>query len=296
MTTFMLPLPRSDDALSSRAVIVVGMHRSGTSAVARGLSALSVYLGQNFFDPAPDNPTGYWEDKAIVEINQRLLEELKLKWDDTSLIAPERFRHHRVRLLELKAVRYLKSAFGAQPLWGFKDPRTIRLLPFWRAALRACGAGDAYVVAIRNPLSVAASLFRRQEIKTVKAQRLWLVHMVPFLHELRDKPLVAVDYDLLTCEPRTQLERIARKLDLRSLDETTSREIDRFADDFLDRTLRHSAFSTHDLDATTDLARLTQRAYLLLYGLATDRQTPTSSFWADWQKIARELESMSQDA
>ena len=60
----------------SRAIVVVGMHRSGTSAVVRGLKALSVFLGRNFLDAQPENPTGYWEDKGIVELNERVLKAL----------------------------------------------------------------------------------------------------------------------------------------------------------------------------------------------------------------------------
>lgn len=274
-------------------MLVVGMHRSGTSAIARGLKALSVYLGDNLLDGQPDNPTGYWEDKSIVEINQRALEVLGLKWDDVSLITYEQFEHYRIRLLKIKAVHYLKSAFAPQPLWGFKDPRTLRLLPLWLPALRDCHAEDAYVIAIRDPRSVAASLFRRQEINAAKAHRLWLVHMVPFLCELRDKRLVVVDYDLLMLEPRLQLERIARKLSLPSLDETRSTEIDRFATNFLDGTLRHSVFSPHAFDATTGEDRLSRAAYLLLYELATDRiEAGAPSFWPAWEKIRRDLETL----
>jgi hypothetical protein len=279
--------------VSSRAVLVVGMHRSGTSAIARGLKALSVYLGDNLLDGQPDNPTGYWEDKTVVEINQRALEVLGLKWDDVSPIEYEQFEHYRIRLLRIKAAHYLKSAFTSQALWGFKDPRTIRLLPLWLRALRDCDAEDAYVVAIRNPLSVAASLFRRQEIKAPKAHRLWLVHTVPFLHELREKPFVVVDYDLLMLEPRLQLERIARKLSLPSLDETRSREIDHFAAYFLNENLRHSLLSPNEFVTTTGEGQLARAAYLLLYDLATDRVEPGApSFWSAWEKVQRDLETL----
>lgn len=281
--------------MNSRAVLVVGMHRSGTSTIARGLCALSVDLGDNFFDLQPDNPTGYWEDKTIVELSQRVLEELRLKWDDTTPIEVERFRRYRIRLLGLKAVHYLRGAFGSTPLWGFKDPRAIRLLPFWRAVMRDVPVDDSYVVAIRHPRSVAASLFSRQDIKEEKAQRLWLVHTVPFLHELRDKPFVVVDYDLLTTEPRAQLERIARKLGLPPVDERISREIDGFANDFLDSNLRHTVFSPEDFDTATDLGCLTQTAYQALYDLATDRfQAPPASFWPAWDGIAQQLRAVSQ--
>lgn len=272
--------------MASRAICVIGMHRSGTSAIARGVNALSVDLGSNFFDVQPDNPTGYWEDKTIVGINQRLLEELGLKWDDTAPIARERFTHHRIRLLRLKAVRYFNECFTSKPLWGFKDPRTIRLLPFWVEALRNSSANDAYVVAIRHPRSVAASLFRRQEIGPAKADRLWLAHNVPFLDELREKPLVVVDYDLLMREPREQLERIAEKLGL-IVDEAAANEIERFSTEFLDERLRHTVFAADDLGTTTGAGYMAQRAYLMLCELAADRREPDPRFWREWVELQR---------
>ncbi|HEY6327670.1 MAG TPA: sulfotransferase [Candidatus Cybelea sp.] len=269
--------------MRSRAVLVVGMHRSGTSAVARGIAALGVYLGDDFLDAQLENPTGYWEDQGIVEIDERVLRALNLRWDDVAPIAPADFRRFRIRLLQGAAARYVKRTFASHPLWGFKDPRTIRLLPFWQAVLRKSGAAGAYVVAIRNPRSIEASLFRRQSMDAALAQRLWLAHMVPYLHLLRGRPIVAVDYDLLMREPRPQLERIARALELPAPD---AQEIDRFAADFLDETLRHSVFDPDEVDAVTELERLTQRAYRLLYDLATDRLAPNGdAFWSAWDGL-----------
>lgn len=265
----------------SRGVLVLGMHRSGTSALTRGLAALSVYLGDNFFDPQPDNPQGYWEDKSLVEISQRVLEELRVKWDDTELIAAERFGHHRVRLAGLAAARYLEGALMPQPIWGFKDPRTLRLFPFWRDVLRKCGTEDAYVLAIRHPLGVAASLFARQEIPLPKAQRMWLVHNVPFLHELAGKPLVVVDYDRLAEAPQAQLDRIARGLDLPAGSAT-----------FLDHSLRHNVFSRDEFDTESAAGLLARRAYLALYELATDERRADERFWENWGEIRSELETL----
>lgn len=265
------------------------MHRSGTSAIARGLKALAVDLGDNFFDHAPDNPTGYWEDKTIVGLSQRVLEELRITWDDTSPIAPERFHHHRIRLLKLKAVRYFKEAFAGVPLWGFKDPRTIRLLPFWRGALQDAGIDDAYVVAIRHPMSVAASLYRRQEIPLAKANLLWLLHNVPYLHQLRDKPFVVVDYDRIAERPREELSRIALQLCLPSPNGRGEDEVERFATEFLDEKLRHNVCAPDAFDTASAAGQLTKAAYLALLDVAADRRAADGAFWSDWSDIAGEL-------
>jgi hypothetical protein len=270
----------------SRAVLLLGMHRSGTSAIARGLGALSVYLGNDFLDAQPENPTGYWEDKGIVALNERLLAALGLKWDDTRAIDRRAFERRRVRALRGDAVRYLNRTFTSTPLWGFKDPRTIRVLPFWQRTLRECEVDDSYVVAIRNPRSVAASLFARQAMEADTAYRLWLAHMVPFFNDIIGKPFVVVDYDLLMCDSRAQLARIGHWLGVPS----DPGLVEGFASDFLDGSLRHSVFEPADFDDGSAVARLTRDAYLRLYELATDRvDGPGSSLPGDWAEFQARL-------
>lgn len=275
---------------TSRAVLVLGMHRSGTSAIARGLASLSVDLGNDFLDAQPENPTGYWEDRGIVEINERLLKLLGLTWDDATPIDRRAFGRLRVRWLRREAVRTLRRSFGSAPLWGFKDPRTIRLLPFWRDALQTVRAGDAYVVAIRNPLSVAASLHARQKMDAQDSHRLWLAHMVPFLHELRDRPMVVVDYDRVMANPASELARIARGLDLES---KGNDEIPQFASEFLDSRLRHSVYTADDFEARTEVDRLTKEAYEQLAGLAADQGSPADpAFWEAWRDLQGRLQAL----
>lgn len=268
---------------SSQAIVVIGMHRSGTSAVARGLAALGVDLGNDFLEAQPENPTGYWEDRRIVELNERVFKSLHLTWDDAARIDPGAFSGWRMWRLRRETIRYLRGYFTHRPLWGFKDPRTIRLLPFWRRVLKDAGAQDVYLLVIRNPSSIAASLFARQKMDVEAAQRLWLAYMVPFLRQIEGKPLATVDYDRLMADPRGQLGRIARRLEIPP---AAAGEIDRFASEFLDQQLRHTIFSLDDIDASTDVGQLTRDAYALLDDLASDRREPDSKFWQAWRELA----------
>jgi hypothetical protein len=186
------------------------MHRSGTSALARGLQMLGVYLGNDFISPKPDNPTGYWEDRNIFEINERLLAVFGLKWEEVALIDDARWDESGVEAVRTEAVAYLKSQFVGHPLWGFKDPRTIRLLPFWRSVLRSLDVDECYLLVIRNPRSVANSLIRRHGMDAVTAHLLWLVYVVPNLSMIANRPFMVTDYDLVMADPRRELERIAR--------------------------------------------------------------------------------------
>jgi hypothetical protein len=274
---------------SSRAVLVLGMHRSGTSAIARGLQMLGVHLGNNFLGAKPDNPTGYWEDRNIYEINERLLAALGLKWESIELIDDARWNGPEVEALLAEAVEYLRSQFLSHPLWGFKDPRTIRLLPFWQSALRRLDVDESYLVVLRNPRSVASSLFQRQGMVPVTAHLLWLAYMVPNLGRIADRPFVVSDYDIVMADPRRQLERIAQCLRL-PLDAAGTEQ---FASAFLDPTLRHSYFDVSDVELDANLPLLAREAFLWLHRLATDR-TPTDSprFWSAWESNRQAVERL----
>lgn len=277
---------------SSRAIIVLGMHRSGTSVLTRGLQSLGVYLGDNFLDSQPDNPTGYWENKGIVDLNERLLGVLGMHWETISLIDPAAWHKPEVQALCDDAAAYLKSQFLQHTLWGFKDPRTIRLLPFWRAVFQRVGVEEGYVVAIRNPLGVANSLLKRQNYSSAKSHGMSLVYLVPYLHEIAGRPAVVTDYDLFVTDPRAQLTRVACVLNI-PLGEKELAAIEDFSSHFLDPNLRHSHFTRYDFDAIPDVSPLIRQAYLLLYQLAVDEVTPGApEFWAKWKQLRENVEAL----
>jgi hypothetical protein len=276
----------------SRAVLVLGMHRSGTSALTRGLQSLGVHLGNDFLEPKPDNPTGYWEDRNIYEINEHLLSVLGLKWQDVSLIDDAQWHELAVEALCAEAVEYLQSQFIGHPFWGFKDPRTIRLLPFWQSVLRHLQVEECYLVVIRNPCSVADSLMQREGMDAVTAHLLWLVHMVPNLTRIANRPFVVADYDLVMADPRGQLERIARGLRLPFYDKREA-AIEQFVGDFLDPKLRHSYFNVSDFEMSLNLPPLTREAYLWLRRLATDQAGADSSqFWSAWESSRKAVQRL----
>jgi hypothetical protein len=271
------------------------MHRSGTSALARGLQMLGVHLGNDFLCAKPDNPTGYWEDRNICAINERLLAALGLKWEEVALIDDTQWHDPEVEALLVEPIEYLRSQFLGQPLWGFKDPRTIRLLPFWQSVLHHLAVNESYVVVIRNPRSVARSLMKRHGMDAVTAHLLWLVHMVPNLTRIADRPFIVTDYDAVISDPRGQLERIARFLKI-PLDDTSEAGIEQFAGSFLDPDLRHSFFNVSDFELDLDLPPLTREAYLWMHRLATDRiATDSRQFWSALESSQKSVQRLILD-
>src|SRR5690348_5945376 len=65
-----------------RAILIVGMHRSGTSALTRVINLHGVPLGRQLLEAAFDNEAGFWENQAVVQLHERILEHLGSSWDD----------------------------------------------------------------------------------------------------------------------------------------------------------------------------------------------------------------------
>ena len=97
------------DQITSRAVIVLGMHRSGTSAVTRGLECLGAELGDDLLPPSEaENPRGFYEDIPLLELSERVLGELGLRWDSVRLIEAADWESRALSALELVLAQQMR--------------------------------------------------------------------------------------------------------------------------------------------------------------------------------------------
>jgi GT2 family glycosyltransferase len=269
------------------------MHRSGTSLFARGLLALGVELGTNLTPADAHNPTGYWEDADIVQLNDRLIGTLGVKWHSFALIPPERWATSAVDALKLEAASLLRARFGSAPVWGFKDPRMCRLLPFWRGVFEYLGLDDRYLIVIRNPISVAESLYKRDGFPREKSHLLWVEHVIPALNQTTNKRRILADYDDFMNDPASQLVRVARGLGMTVSDATMPR-IEEFARDFAAEDLRHTEFRPDDLDRDRAMPRLARQIYRCLMEATRDRvDSHAPALLEELRSIEAELEGLS---
>jgi hypothetical protein len=274
----------------SVAVVVLGAGRSGTSAATRGLAALGVDLGDRLRAGWGKNPTGFFEDRDILALNQRLKRLLGVRGDSVRLIAPEEWDATDIVALRAEAVDTLNRRFGGAALWGYKYGRTLRFLPFWEEVHGALDLDVRYLVALRNPLSVAASRGKLdpRRGRQQKSDLEWLVNIVPYFRRARARPLVVVDYDLLLAQPEAQLARIADQLALPPADPA---EKAAYAHEFLHPGMRHTRFTADDLDGAAD--PLVYDAYRWLHGLASDALTiDDKALWEDWARIEGAVAAM----
>jgi hypothetical protein len=277
------------------AVVVLGVGRSGTSAITRGLGALGVELGNRLRGATRlKNPTGFYEDTDLLRINKRLKRILDVRGDSVRLLEPDWWQQPEVRKLQEDAVATIHRRFGDCPLWGYKYARTLRFMPFWAEAFEAATVDARYLMAIRNPLSVARSRARLDPWRGTQEQSdlEWLVNVVPYFRQVRERPFVVVDFDLFMADPAAQLQRVAHALDL-PIGAETEAAVRTFGNEFLDPSLRHSRHGSDDLDSDPRVNALTRTAYRWLHRLAVDAVDPRSSeIWQDWQQVEDQLAAL----
>ena len=269
------------------AVVILGAGRSGTSAITRGLQALGVDLGPRLRRGRGKNPTGFFEDRDLLGLTRRLKRVLGIRGDSVALIEPAAWRTPAVEALSREAVAVIARRFGEVPLWGFKHGRTLRLLPFWEGVFRALELDVRYLLALRNPISVARSrgALDPRRGSQEKSDLEWLVNVVPHARMMAARPFVAVDYDRVMADPRGQLRRIATRLDL-PLDPAAEGAIERYASTFLQTGRRHSRFTLDDLEGSATVNPLVRDAYRWLDGLAGDAiAADDATLWRDWARI-----------
>ena len=253
-----------------KVIVVLGMHRSGTSAVTRSLKLLGIELGDRLHLPGFDNPKGYWEDLDCLEINEQLLAHIGSAYDKLDVTWQNHDKDPAVSALQMKAVDLIKRRIADyNGVWGFKDPRTSRLMGFWRSVLEQVDCEPFFVIAVRNPISVALSLQKRNDLSFDKSNLLWLLHNVPAVNYSSGFPRIVIDFDLLMDAPLDQITRIASVVDL-PMPDVHGVDVYEYVENFLDNDLRHTKFTIEDLQSNHRAPLDVVDGYRLLFRAAKD--------------------------
>jgi GT2 family glycosyltransferase len=204
----------NDASMPSTPILVLGMHRSGTSAVARVIAALGAYPGapgELLPAHAKDNPAGYWERTDLVIEHDRFLASVGYAWDRVAGFDPTALDRERVGALH-KALRpIIDSLQGNGTPWLVKDPRLSILLPLWLPLIDSA----ACVVVVRDPREIAASLraTHRGVLTSQFPLLLWEKYLRSLLHGLRGRRALFVSYAALLADAQTQTTRLLHGLE-----------------------------------------------------------------------------------
>jgi hypothetical protein len=248
-----------------QALLVLGMHRSGTSALAGTLVRLGAAAPKTLMGAHESNPRGHWESVAFCRFNDKLLQAAGSAWDDPGPI-DARFFATVGKRFGAEFRKLLRQEFGRASLLCIKDPRMCRLLPFWLPQLTACGVEPLPVLALRHPLEVAASLKARNGFPVDRSLALWLRYNLEAEFHTRSLPRALVTYEELLRDWRTQTRRIGRRFAVRWPARAAAEQVDAF----LTPQLRHQSSGKWPRD--TETVRLAKRAMSALKDLRASRR------------------------
>lgn len=273
------------------AVLVLGMHRSGTSALTRGLEVLGIDLGRNLKDAvAGDNEKGFFEDATLSGINDRILALNGAAWDSLFAEALGVGAGGELGKLKLMALQELQRAFGQSEFFAFKDPRTCRTLPFWQDVLARGGTQTYNIIAFRNPMSVADSLQARNGFERERSYHLWLLHMLAAVKHTQGQKRVFVEYDELIADPEVVLTRIVKFIDDPRVS-IAPHALQVYRRDFLDAQLRRHHHAATHLELDKACSPLVARVYSALQR-ETHLDVGDESQVDEWVSLLRSFETL----
>jgi len=203
-------------ACKSTAICILGMHRSGTSSVARAINLLGAYLGKDVkvCGRGPDNPEGFWEHSDICALQGRVLAGLNRTWDTAVPLPYQWHRSAAARSFSDELKKLVASDFAGRPLWAWKDPRTCLLMPLWRDVLEELETRLLCVFVVRNPIDVTHSLNKRDPIAFNKALGVWLNYCIAALDDTAGLPTVFLNYDRFLLSWESEMRRCTTVLGL----------------------------------------------------------------------------------
>lgn len=195
-----------------RAIVIVGMHRSGTSALTRTVNLLGAATPQTLMGATANNLRGHWESKPIVELNDEILAACGHRW----------YSRHRIAVSPTEVVRAngmwqrlrdtLEGEFAGASTVVLKDPRISRLVPLYREVLTEAGYSVEAVLTLRSPLEVAQSLARRDDMEPRRALGVWMRYTLDAERGTRGLPRALVVYEDLLADWRGTTSRMKQQL------------------------------------------------------------------------------------
>ncbi len=198
-------------------LIVLGMHRSGTSLLAGALYNLGIHLGdeKNLMGAQKDvNAKGFWEHEKIVAIHDEIFSVFGLHWDKISAL-PAHWQHdERVKPYREVLVDIIKTEFSGHDLWGIKDPRMCRLLPLWHSIFEELNITPKFLFIGRHPFEVAASLVKRDSLPWQYSLYLWIRYFLEAEEFSVEHQRSWLTYEALNKDWKSTISRVGSDLDI----------------------------------------------------------------------------------
>ena len=253
-------------AYSKNAILVAGMHRSGTSALTRVFSLLGADLPKRLAPALPkNNETGFWESVDLMLEHDALLASAGSFWSDWTEFNPAWYAS--AEALKYKEIigKIVQEDFADSSLFVIKDPRICRFLPFWLDLLKDLEVKPFIIIPVRNPLEVALSLKKRDGFPLAKGGLLWLRHVLDAVYHAQDYPIAFLSYEQLMQDWQGFVQSMQAQIDLAFPRQSilSSLEIEGYLED----EQKHNSVSLEDLKQSTEFSPFIIQAYEWLLAL-----------------------------
>ena len=249
-------------------VVVLGMHRSGTSSAAGALVRLGAAAPRHLLAPNADNERGFWESPVIVDLNNAILAAAGSNWKDWRKFDLNNIDALKANAFRARAKEALAEEFGDVGFAVMKDPRMCRLMPFWGPVFADAKWSVRALLPIRSPLEVGRSLYCRDGLSPAYGCLLWLRHVLDAELETRGMARAVLDWPQFLGDRRRALTRVSEQWGLMwpYLYEDVLAEVD----EFVSADLRHQRASEADLQTHPAVNDLVRRTYTAMIDLVRD--------------------------
>jgi hypothetical protein len=240
-------------------VVVVGMHRSGTSLCAHLLTCLGVDMADQL-EVHPSNPKGHWERVEIRAYHDRIL-----KLFDRDYYSPNHalalptgwWTLPEVRKIRDELIVWLRQRMGTSARFGFKDPRTCRMMPLWREVLEELSLTPRFVYCVRDPAQVARSVAARDKLEAADTEYRWSLYHAHAIAGIGNREVAVLPYNDWFGNPLTNLARLVQHTSSWRADDPSLLQA---VSEIIDPAFRHD--SAEQAPATTPLANTFYRLLL----------------------------------
>lgn len=198
------------------AILVMGMHGSGTSMLAGILDCLGCSGPRTMLPVSERNAKGLFEAEAVLRLNDEIIADAGTRWFDWTPLREGWFDSPRFNEFRFRAVEIVQAEYGDASMIYLKDPRICRLFPLWQSALEELGYRVVCIHTHRHPADVATSLKSRKNIEVEPSLGMlsWLRHTLAAEGFTRDFPRIFTSYTSLMHDWQEVADRAEKTLDL----------------------------------------------------------------------------------
>ncbi len=261
------------------AYLILGMHRSGTSALTGVLAQLGVVMPKSPMPVSNDNPKGYFESIQFMMLNNELLQSAGSVWNDWRQISSEKLDALSFAEARQKIIHAVSDEFLSDGPIAIKDPRICRIAPAWISALSALNYNTLVIIPYRYPQDVARSLHARDGMNLNEGLLLWLRHVLDAEYFSRGLPRAFVLMDDLLSDWKSVIEDVAQDTGTPFLMQGS--QVHETVPNFLDPQLKHFYRGQSSDAANSDLCSIADGVFESLRALAKKKSIESQHSYLD---------------